>query len=70
MTHVTPEMWALWKDHPCTVAFMNEIRVLREDGIRELPGHADNTHRQNIAIGKVIALTNVLEAELELEDEA
>lgn len=69
MIPVTPELWALWKDHPCTIAFMTEVKKLREEGIQELPALADNPARQNIAIGKVVALTNILEADIDGDTE-
>ena len=52
-----------WKDHPVTLKFFRVMAEVREDALQALANgvYADEPGKQNILIGKINALTKVLE---------
>jgi len=65
---VTSEMWLDWKKHPVTNAFMREITLRRENLKEDMArgGFGDKFER---AIGAALALSDVLNVELQTEEE-
>jgi hypothetical protein len=64
---LTKEEWRDWQEHPVTGVFMGLVKQLREDTLQALANglYADDLGKQSIAIGKVNALTKVLETTFE-----
>lgn len=60
---ITKEEWLEWKDHPITELFFRTVQELREDSLQLLANgtFAEEPGKQNVMIGKINALTKVLE---------
>ena len=69
MNYVTKEDFGIWKLNPVTQAFFKELRNLREEGLEELAlgVHSTDIGKTHLVIGKVNALTNVLNLRFEEE---
>jgi predicted HAD superfamily Cof-like phosphohydrolase len=71
MASLTRQEWADWREHPGTEEFFKAVQELREDTLQALANgvHADDLGRQSILIGKVNALTKILETTFGGNDE-
>lgn len=69
MRSITKEDFGMWKLNPVTSAFFEMVKELREDGLEELSLgiHSTDIGKTHLVIGKVNALTNVLNIRFEEE---
>lgn len=66
------EEWAIWRDSPATKLVFKQLRMVREEGIKELASgvHANDVGRFNLIVGKINALTSIITGDIleEIED--
>lgn len=62
-SQISKQEWADWRSHPVTVEFFKQIEELREDNLQSLANgiFSEEPGKQSILIGKVNALTKILE---------
>lgn len=70
MRIITKEDFGMWKLNPVTQEFFKNILELRENGLEELALglHSTDIGKTHLVIGKVNALTNVLNISFEEEE--
>lgn len=67
MDEITKEEFADWQKHPVTMKFFKAVLSQREEGLHELAygRFSEEQGKQNIAIGKINALTTILDMKYE-----
>ncbi len=68
---ITKGEWRDWMDHPVTKVYFDTLRSDREEALRRLAAgmFADEPGKQSVVIGMIGAMTKILDADFEGEDE-
>lgn len=65
---ITKDQWADWRDHPVTKAFIEAIKIRREEHIHALELFSESQHKLTVMIGRISGLTEVLDTSFEEGD--